>query len=310
MTDTPSRLVLWGASTSRTARAWALHELSLDYDLRPILPRSGETKTPEHAAQSAPEDPAAAGRRFHHRRSAAIIALPVRHLRQRRQSPVPLEAEPRAAGGNGAFIAMELDATSLYIMRRHGALEAHIYGGRRRDGRLEHLFQGQMRHVEPHADGRPYLDGRPLHQRRHAAHDLPRLGDRLLRCRWQPACHDYLERIVARPAYQSALRANLLANPSRRPPVTEPARSGTVRTGPTDASSRIVVDNVAKKNAFTPGMMADLSDAFTRFDRDDAYWVAAATFAGSDDCRSRYAEVLRPNRGRATARRATSTPAL
>ena len=41
-------LHLWGATTSRTLRAaWALHELSLDYVAHPILPRTGETKTPE-----------------------------------------------------------------------------------------------------------------------------------------------------------------------------------------------------------------------------------------------------------------------
>ena len=42
------KLVLWGVGTSRTIRAhWALHELDLPYESRPILPRSGETKTPE-----------------------------------------------------------------------------------------------------------------------------------------------------------------------------------------------------------------------------------------------------------------------
>ena len=40
-------LVLWGIGTSRTVRAhWAMHELELKYECRPILPRSGETKTP------------------------------------------------------------------------------------------------------------------------------------------------------------------------------------------------------------------------------------------------------------------------
>ena len=35
-------------ATRRTLRAvWALHELSLDYVAHPILPRTGETKTPE-----------------------------------------------------------------------------------------------------------------------------------------------------------------------------------------------------------------------------------------------------------------------
>src|SRR5260370_21948653 len=48
MTDS---LVLWGVGTSRTIRAhWALHELDLPYASRPILPRSGETKTAEYTA--------------------------------------------------------------------------------------------------------------------------------------------------------------------------------------------------------------------------------------------------------------------
>ena len=48
--DAPPRLVLWGVGTSRTLRAhWALHELGLAYQCRPILPRTGETKTAEFA---------------------------------------------------------------------------------------------------------------------------------------------------------------------------------------------------------------------------------------------------------------------
>ena len=48
------RLILWGAGTSRTIRAhWALHELDLPYERRPIQPRTGETKTPEFTALSA-----------------------------------------------------------------------------------------------------------------------------------------------------------------------------------------------------------------------------------------------------------------
>jgi glutathione S-transferase len=45
--------ILWGAGTSRTIRAhWALHELALDFDCRPIRPRTGETKTAEFTALS------------------------------------------------------------------------------------------------------------------------------------------------------------------------------------------------------------------------------------------------------------------
>ena len=48
------RLVLWGAGTGRAMRAhWALAELGLDYESRPIQPRTGETKTPEYTALTA-----------------------------------------------------------------------------------------------------------------------------------------------------------------------------------------------------------------------------------------------------------------
>ena len=46
-----NNLILWGVGTSRTIRPhWALHELDLSYDMRPILPRTGETKTAEFTA--------------------------------------------------------------------------------------------------------------------------------------------------------------------------------------------------------------------------------------------------------------------
>jgi len=56
--------------------------------------------------------------------------------------------------------------------------------------------------------------------------------------------------------------------------------SGAIRTETDGRIFRIVVDNVAKRNAFTPAMMSELSEAFTAFDRDDALWVAVLTFAG------------------------------
>ena len=43
---------------------------------------------------------------------------------------------------------------------------------------------------------------------------------------------------------------------------------------------KVVVDNVAKKNAFVPEMMAALTRALTDFDRNDEQWVAVLTFAG------------------------------
>ncbi|MFO1158567.1 MAG: crotonase/enoyl-CoA hydratase family protein [Reyranellaceae bacterium] len=64
--------------------------------------------------------------------------------------------------------------------------------------------------------------------------------------------------------------------------MAEPAKSGLVRTEIQGRICKIIVDNVAKKNSFTPTMMAELSDAFTQFDRDEACWVAVLCFAGND----------------------------
>ena len=41
-------LTLWGVGTSRTFRPhWAMYELGLPYKMKPIEPRTGETKTAE-----------------------------------------------------------------------------------------------------------------------------------------------------------------------------------------------------------------------------------------------------------------------
>jgi len=56
--------------------------------------------------------------------------------------------------------------------------------------------------------------------------------------------------------------------------------SGQIRTEVDGRVLKITVDNVAKKNAFVPEMMRDLSLALTAFDRNDEQWVAVLTAAG------------------------------
>jgi enoyl-CoA hydratase len=57
-------------------------------------------------------------------------------------------------------------------------------------------------------------------------------------------------------------------------------QTGAIRTEIDGRILKIVVDNVAKRNAFTPTMMGELSEAFTAFDRKDELWVAVLAFAG------------------------------
>jgi enoyl-CoA hydratase len=49
-----------------------------------------------------------------------------------------------------------------------------------------------------------------------------------------------------------------------------------------DRILKIVIDNVAKKNAFSPEMMAQLSDSFTLLDRDNELWVGVLCAAGEN----------------------------
>jgi enoyl-CoA hydratase len=45
---------------------------------------------------------------------------------------------------------------------------------------------------------------------------------------------------------------------------------------------KITIDNVAKKNAFSPEMMAELSDALTILDQDEGLWVGVLCAAGEN----------------------------
>src|SRR6267143_1579087 len=106
------------------------------------------------------------------------------------------------------YVATELDATSLYVMRRHGDLK-HIYG--EAPVALEAAatyFEKQLHHAEQALqDGRPILVGGRV-----------TTADILLttcltwavsyRVPVTSACHAYLERITSRPAYRAALAAN------------------------------------------------------------------------------------------------------
>ena len=48
---------------------------------------------------------------------------------------------------------------------------------------------------------------------------------------------------------------------------------GKIRTETHDRIFKIIIDNPAKKNAFSPAMMEQLSDALTELHNNDSYWV-------------------------------------
>jgi len=123
-------LTLWGATTTRTIRAhWALRELGLSYRCEPIRSRSGETQTERYGAVNPRRKiPALVDGDFVITESAAIIAYLSGAYGTEANRLVPADVRLRARYDEWAsFILMELDATSLYVVRRHQGLP-DIYG--------------------------------------------------------------------------------------------------------------------------------------------------------------------------------------
>ena len=130
MIDEPRQLVLWGIGTSRTLRAhWALHELGLDYECRPILPRTGETQTQEFTELNPRQKiPLLQDGDFTIAESPAIAAYLSNTYGTPENTLIPTDPLEHATWLEWCFYAAtELDATSLYVIRRHGDLK-HLDG--------------------------------------------------------------------------------------------------------------------------------------------------------------------------------------
>ena len=128
MTD--AKPVLWGIGTMRTHRPhWLARELGIDYELRPIQPRTGETREPAYLKINPRHKvPAMVHGDVVLTESAAIL----NYLSETFPVPewffVPSTALERARLLEWNFFIMsELDANGLYSMRRHGDLKA-LYG--------------------------------------------------------------------------------------------------------------------------------------------------------------------------------------
>ena len=57
---------------------------------------------------------------------------------------------------------------------------------------------------------------------------------------------------------------------------------GTIRTEIHDRIFKIIIDNPTKKNAFSPAMMEQLSDALTELHNNDGYWVGVICAESKD----------------------------
>lgn len=206
------KLILWGVGTPRTLRAhWALHELGLDYETRPILSRSGETKTAEYTALNPRQKiPLLQDGDFVLGESAAIVAYLACKYSHAGCRLIPEEPNNYAKWLEWCFfIATELDSTTLYVIRRHGTNLGHLYiDAPEVVVQAGEYFQHQLRHVETAlADGRSYLMG-----------DIFTTADILL-CTCLTWAIDYgvgicdnavpyLQRVTSRDAYKSSSKGN------------------------------------------------------------------------------------------------------
>lgn len=203
-------LTLWGGATSRTLRAhWMLHELGLQYDAQLIGSRTGATQTDAFRKLNAKEKiPVLVDDDFVLSESAAIVTyLGDTYGRESNLVPKPYSQERARYNEWSSFVQMELDAHTLYVMRKHRDL-ADLYGTA--PAAIDTAISGfnkQVAVAEQCLDGQPYLLGNQFSGADillgsclawAKAYEIG-LSDRLL---------DYLGTLIKRPAYVTAAKLN------------------------------------------------------------------------------------------------------
>jgi len=154
---------VWGIGSPRTLRPhWMLHELGLDYETRAILPRSAEMDDPElRGFTQRRKVPFFEDGEVKIGESGAITFYLADRYRDRAQlAPDPGTAERAAFEELAFFVLMELDATALYVLRRHEGLP-DVYGNAPDAcAAARGYFQRMVGEIERRlADGRPHLLG-------------------------------------------------------------------------------------------------------------------------------------------------------
>lgn len=203
--------VLWGIGTSRTVRAhWALQELQLAYRTQRVRTRTGDTETATFTRINPRQKiPVLCDGDLTISESAAIVT----YLGERYPGPdgalMPADVAQRARYFEWmSFICMELDATSLYVLRRHEYLP-QIYGDSPVANDAAKAYFKRMIDAAAllHDDSRAFLLG-------------PRFSgvDILMTtCLSWAVVYDqplpdvfaaYLDRLLERPAYARAVQAN------------------------------------------------------------------------------------------------------
>jgi glutathione S-transferase len=152
-------LTLWGMGTVRQLRPhWMLAELGLDYEYFPVHPRSGETMKPEFLSINPRHKvPVLRHGELVIAESAAIIQYLSEAFTPPNDFFVPRDPAARARFNEWCFfVVSELDATSLYIIRRHLGLK-HIYGEAPKAVEEARKYFSEQLGAVAHRFGGPYL---------------------------------------------------------------------------------------------------------------------------------------------------------
>ena len=123
-------VTIWGGASSRSMRAhWMAHELALDYEARLIGSRTGETQTEAFRLLNPKEKiPVLVDGDLILSESAAIVTyLGDTYGQDSFLVPRPYTQERALYNQWNSFIQMELDAHTLYVLRKHRDL-THLYG--------------------------------------------------------------------------------------------------------------------------------------------------------------------------------------
>lgn len=202
-----SHRVIWGIGSARAFRVhWALHELGLSYETKAVRTRTPDMETQAFKAISPRgKIPVFQDNDLTLFESGAIITYLGRTYGNDECRLLPEDAALRARCDEWCyFVAMELDATSLYVIRRHGDLP-EIYG--ESPVAVECAAEYFARQIkvpeEKVADGRTYILGDSF-----CAADIMLTSCLTWAIRYGRPVPDpliaYRERVINRPAYKTA----------------------------------------------------------------------------------------------------------
>ena len=205
---------IWGGATSRTLRAhWACEELELTYTPRLIGSRTGETQSAEFRRLNPKEKiPVLCDGDLVLSESAAIVTYLADTYGRGNLAPLPFTPERALYNQWLSFIQMELDAHTLYVMRKHKDL-ANLYG--EAPAAIETAIAGfnkQIQVVTEHLATRPFLLGEHF-----TGADILLTSVLTWAANYgfalDPVLQRYMEKQISRPAYKRAAKLNFSISP-------------------------------------------------------------------------------------------------